>query len=220
VKPQIEELCRILALPAKEGQIAAAADFLGLLAQWNSVYNLTSVREAGGMLTQHLADCLAVVPSIEVHGVQGRVLDVGSGGGLPGVVLAIFMPHLQVCCVDAVGKKAAFIRQVAGVLRLGNLSAIHGRVEDLQAPPFDLVISRAFATLDKFVQLTERAVREGGVRVAMKGRVPDDEINALPDRVEVFHVEHLKVPGLDAQRCLIWMRARDARNTETASTVI
>jgi 16S rRNA (guanine527-N7)-methyltransferase len=220
VKPQIEELCRALALPAKEAQVAAAADFLGLLAQWNSVYNLTSVREAGAMLTQHLADCVAVVPSIEAHGVQGRVLDVGSGGGLPGVVLAIFMPHLQVCCVDAVGKKVAFIRQVAGVLRLGNLSAVHGRVQDLRAPPFDLVISRAFATLDKFVQLTAGAARPGGRWVAMKGRVPDDEINALPDRVEVFHVEHLQVPGLDAQRCLIWMRPRAVRNTETASTAI
>jgi 16S rRNA (guanine527-N7)-methyltransferase len=220
VKPQIEDLCRALALPAKEVQVAAAADFLGLLAHWNSVYNLTSVREAGAMLTQHLADCLAVVPSIEAHRVQGRVLDVGSGGGLPGVVLAIFMPHLQVCCVDAVGKKAAFIRQVAGVLRLGNLSAVHGRVEDLRGPSFDLVISRAFATLDKFVRLTEGAARPGGLWLAMKGRVPDDEINALPDRVEVFHVEHLQVPGLDAQRCLIWMRARAGRNTETASTAI
>jgi 16S rRNA (guanine527-N7)-methyltransferase len=210
VKRQIEDLCRTLALPAKEAQVAAAADFLRLLAQWNSVYNLTSVREPGEMFTQHLADCLAVVPSIEAHGVQGSVLDVGSGGGLPGVVLAIFMPHLQVCCVDAVGKKAAFIRQVAGTLPLSNLSSVHGRVEDMQVPPFDLVISRAFSTLDKFVKLTDRAVRQGGRRLAMKGRVPDDEINALPDWVEVFHVEPLQVPGLDAQRCLIWMRARAA----------
>ncbi len=208
MKARIQDVCEWLGLQATDEQVAAAAGFLELLARWNSVYNLTSVREADAMFTQHLADCLALVPHLMAQGSVSRVLDVGSGGGLPGVVIAIFMPKVQVCCVDAVGKKAAFVRQVAGSLGLRNLSAVHGRVETLRKTDYDLITSRAFATLEKFVQLTEGALAAGGVWVAMKGRAPDDEVAALPDRIEVFHVEPLQVPGLDAQRCLVWMRPK------------
>jgi 16S rRNA (guanine527-N7)-methyltransferase len=208
VRARIQTLCEALGLVATPDQISAAAGFLDLLARWNSVYNLTSVREVDGMFTQHLADCLAIVPSLQEHGVAGRVLDVGSGGGLPGVVMAIFMPALQVTCIDAVGKKAAFVRQVAGSLKLGNLSSVHGRVESLKGAEYDVISSRAFATLDKLVQLTQDRLRAGGVWVAMKGRAPEDEVRALPDTIDVFHVEPLVVPGLDAQRCLVWMRQR------------
>jgi 16S rRNA (guanine527-N7)-methyltransferase len=144
-------------------------------------------------------------------------LDVGSGGGLPGVVIAIFVPQAEVCCVDAVGKKSAFVRQVAGAQGLANLSAIHGRVESLRERSFDIVTSRAFASLDKFVQVTAHLLRPGGSWVAMKGRVPQDEMAALPDRIEVFHVEQLRVPGLDAQRCLVWMREKSAQTANPAS---
>jgi 16S rRNA (guanine527-N7)-methyltransferase len=171
------------------------------------------------MFTQHLADCLAIVPSLTARAAMGRVLDVGSGGGLPGVVIAIFVPQAEVCCVDAVGKKSAFIRQVAGALGLGNLSAVHGRVESLREPAFDTITSRAFASLEKFVQVTANAVRPGGNWVAMKGRVPQDELQALPARIEVFHVEQLIVPGLDAQRCLVWMREKSAPTATPVSPV-
>jgi 16S rRNA (guanine527-N7)-methyltransferase len=183
--------------------------FLGLLAKWNAAYNLTAVRDPAQMRTQHLADCLAVVAPLRRHLGAGRVarlLDVGSGGGLPGVVLAIADPAWDVTCVDTVGKKAAFVRQVAGELGLPNLHAVHARVETLAAPPFDVVTSRAFASLADFVAWTRALLAPGGVWMAMKGKRPDDEIAALPADIEVVGVEALHVPGLDAERCLVWMR--------------
>lgn len=134
-----------------------------------------------------------------------RLLDVGSGGGLPGVVIAVCCPELAVSCVDAVGKKTAFVQQVAGALRLTNLQGLHARVESVPAP-FDVITSRAFASLPDFTRWSAGALAEQGVWMAMKGKYPQDEIQALPPEVEVFHVEHLIVPGLDAERCLIWLR--------------
>jgi 16S rRNA (guanine527-N7)-methyltransferase len=136
------------------------------------------------------------------------MLDVGSGGGLPGVVIAALMPQVDVTCVDAVGKKVAFVRQVAGALQLPNLHGAHARVEDLKLPAFSVITSRAFATLELFVRLTEKHLAADGVWLAMKGRTPDEEMAALPPSVEVFHVEQLAVPTLDSQRCLVWMRRR------------
>ena len=201
-------ICHPLGLAPTEEQTQALHGFMDLLARWNGVYNLTSVRDPAAMRTQHLADCLAVVPALVRHGMQGRVLDVGSGGGLPGVVIAIMLPGCDVTCVDTVGKKAAFVRQVAGDLGLKNLHAAHARVENLRALPFNVVISRAFASLADFVSLSRPLLAEGGVWLAMKGRRPDAEMAALPADVEVFHVEPLQVPQLDAQRCLVWMRLR------------
>src|SRR5438034_1410095 len=166
--------------------------YLQLLLRWNATYNLTAVRDADAMRTQHLADCLAVVPALRRHvgDRAARLLDVGSGGGLPGVVLAVLMPSLDVTCVDTVGKKAAFVRQVAAELRLPNLHAEHARVERM-AGRFDLITARAFATLADFVALARERLTAGGVWMAMKGKRPDDEIAALPADVEMFHVEHL-----------------------------
>lgn len=198
-----------LALPAEEAD--RLLRYLDLLQRWNSTYNLTAVRDPAVMLTQHLADCLAVIgPMRRVLEPlpAARVLDVGSGGGLPGVVVAALCPHWQVCCVDTVGKKAAFIQQVALELRLPNLRAEHVRVEKLAAGGFDLVTSRAFASLADFVRLTRQHLAEEGVWMAMKGKRPDDELRALPAHVDVFHVEQLAVPGLQAERCLVWMRPR------------
>lgn len=188
-------------------------DYQSLLQKWGKVYNLTAVREPAEMLTHHLLDSLAVVLPLRRHAqacglAAPRVLDVGSGAGLPGVVVAICCPEIQVSCVDTVAKKAAFIQQVAVSLRLPNLRGIHARVESLQGP-FDLITSRAFASLPDFVHWSEGALAPGhGVWLAMKGRHPADEIAALPPAVEVFHVEQLQVPGLDAERCLVWMRRR------------
>ena len=136
-------------------------------------------------------------------------MDVGSGGGLPGVVLAICRPEVQVTCVDTVGKKAAFIQQVAASLRLPNLRGLHARVETVQEE-YDVICSRAFASLKDFTQWSQNALSAQGVWMAMKGKRPDEEIADLPAQVQVFHVEPLTVPGLDADRCMVWMRQAPA----------
>jgi 16S rRNA (guanine527-N7)-methyltransferase len=205
---QIAACCHQLGLAPTAAELKALGDFLALLQHWNATYNLTAVRDPRAMVTQHLADCLTVLPSLQARCPQGRVLDVGSGGGLPGVVLAIMQPALAVTCVDAVGKKAAFIRQVAGQLQLPNLQAFHARIQDLKLPAFDLITSRAFASLADFTRWTTARLAPGGLWMAMKGQSPQEEIAALPPSIEVFHVEPLNVPGLDAERCLVWMRHR------------
>ena len=205
--PQLRAGLAELGLPLSEGQQRQLLDYLGLLAQWNRVYNLTSVRDPAQMLTHHILDSLAVITPLRRHtqGQPVRLLDVGSGGGLPGVVMAICQPEVTVTCVDASAKKAAFIQQAAGTLRLPNLTGRHARVESL-AGPFDLIVSRAFASLADFTAASHGTLGEGGIWLAMKGKQPDAEIAALPPSVTVFHVEQLAVPGLDAQRCLVWLR--------------
>ena len=207
---ELHALCAGLALAPTVAQLLALRSYLDLLARWNGTYNLTSVRDRAGMLTQHLADCLAVIGPLRrqlpAAAASRRVLDVGSGGGLPGVVIATLLPEVDVTCLDAVGKKMAFVRQAAGELHLPNLHAAHSRIEQFKAPHFDVVTSRAFSSLVDFTSLSRPQLALGGVWMAMKGRMPDEEIAALPADVAVFHVEQLTVPGLDAQRCLVWMR--------------
>jgi 16S rRNA (guanine527-N7)-methyltransferase len=199
-----------LGLPLDDRQVRQLLDYRQLIAKWIKVYNLTAVRDEQEMLTHHLLDCLAVVePLRRQHGGVGRLLDVGSGAGLPGVVLAIAFPQLRVDCVDTVAKKAAFVQQAAGSLGLPNLRGIHARVETL-AEPYDVISSRAFASLADFVSLTRQAIAPAGIWLAMKGKHPQPEIEALSDDVEVFHVEQLRVPGLDAERCVVWMRQAEA----------
>ena len=194
-------------LELSEAQQRQLLGYLDLLGKWNKVYNLTAVRDPAEMLTHHLLDSLSVIAPLRRHtgGRPLRVLDVGSGGGLPGVVIAICCPELRVDCVDTVGKKAAFIQQAAGALGLPNLRGLHMRVESL-AEGYDVITSRAFASLADFSVWSRQALAEQGVWMAMKGKRPDDEIAALPPEVAVFHVEQLAVPGLDAERCLIWLR--------------
>lgn len=138
-----------------------------------------------------------------------RLLDVGSGAGLPGVVFGICLPQVQVTCVDAVGKKAAFVQQVAGELRLLNLRGLHARVEQIPvsdpAQRFDIITSRAFASLADFVQLTRHLRAEHGVWMALKAKLPEEEIALLPDDVRVLQTQPLHVPGLEAQRCIVWL---------------
>lgn len=201
-----------LGLALDAGQQTALLAYLDWLARWNRVYNLTAVRDPREMLTHHLLDSLAVVAPLRrqlaaMAPSQGvpRVLDVGSGGGLPGVVLAIACPDVQVSCVDTVAKKALFVQQVAAALRLPNVRGVHARVERL-TETFDVVTSRAFASLADFVHWSGAALAPQGVWMAMKGKVPHEEMAALPPGVSVFHVEPLTVPGLEAQRCIVWMR--------------
>lgn len=205
-----------LSLTLTDAQLDQLLAYMDWLAKWNKVYNLTSLRDPAEMLSHHLIDSLTAVRPLQLH-VQAlpaqagsaplRVLDVGSGGGLPGVVLAICLPQLQVTCVDTVSKKAAFIQQVAAALRLPNLKGLHARVESIDGG-FDVVTSRAFASLVDFTTWSVKALKPGAVWMAMKGKHPAEELAALGAGVEVFHVEPLAVPGLDVERCLVWMRVR------------
>ena len=210
LRPALRAVIDQLSLDGDDTQVDALIAYLALLQRWNAHYNLTAVRDPAQMLTQHLADCLAVIAPLrrEVGNAPARLLDVGCGGGLPGAVIAILEPQIDVTCVDTVGKKAAFVQQVAGELRLRNLHARHTRVEQLRAASFDVVTSRAFASLVDFTTLTRPHLAESGVWMAMKGKLPGVELTSLPVTVQVFHVEQLTVPGSSADRCLVWMRPR------------
>ena len=196
-----------LQLQPSDAQIGQLLDYLKLIAKWTKVYNLTAVRMAAEMMTHHLLDSLAVIAPLQRHMAQGSLLDVGSGAGLPGAVIAICCPAIQVTCVDTVAKKATFIKQVALELKLPNLIGLHARVENI-TQPFDVICSRAFASLSDFTQWSASALAAGGVWMAMKGKHPAAELAALPSTVEMFHVEQLRVPGLDAERCVLWMRKK------------
>jgi 16S rRNA (guanine527-N7)-methyltransferase len=204
----LEAAARQLNLDLSDTQLDQLLAYLALLQKWNQVYNLTAVRDPAQMLSHHLVDSLSVIAPLKRHGAPARLMDVGAGGGLPGVVIAVCFPGIDVTCVDAVAKKATFIQQVAAELKLRNLHGVHSRVEALAAAPFGVITSRAFASLVDFTSLTRQHLGEGAVWMAMKGQHPADEIAALPADVEVFHVEQLVVPGLDAQRCIVWMRPR------------
>ena len=199
-----------LHLSLSGAQVQGLLDYQNLIGKWNKVYNLTAVRDPAEMLTHHVLDSLAVVAPLQKH-LQSRglsapsLLDVGSGAGLPGVVLAICCPTLAVTCVDTVGKKAAFIKHVALALGLPNLSGLHARVETI-TQPFDVICSRAFASLADFTGWSQAALAPSGVWMALKGKHPAKELAMLPPDVAMFHVEPLAVPGLDAERCIIWLQ--------------
>lgn len=198
-----------LGVALNDQQVDRLLAYRALISKWNRVYNLTAVRDPADMLYQHLLDSIAVIAPLrrQIADRPARLLDVGSGAGLPGVVLATLLRTIDVTCVDAVSKKASFVRQVAAELQLSNLHAAHQRVEAYEAEAFDVITSRAFASLSEFTSLTRRHQRHGTVWMAMKGKLPEAEMAALPSDIEVFHVEQLDVPGLAAERCLVWMRA-------------
>jgi 16S rRNA (guanine527-N7)-methyltransferase len=199
-----------LGLKLGDVQIVQLLSYLALIGKWTQVYNLTAVRDPREMMTHHLLDSMAAVPPLMRHlqasGLEqgARLLDVGAGAGLPGVVLAICLPSLEVTCVDTVAKKAAFIKQVALALRLPNLHGLHARVETV-SEPHDVICSRAFASLADFTTWSKAALAPAGVWMAMKAKDPVDEVAGLKD-AQVFHVEQLHVPGLHAERRILWLR--------------
>ena len=215
MRPREQDLragLKALQLVLNDTQVGQLLDYLDLIAKWTQVYNLTAVRDPAEMLTHHLLDSLAVISPLRRHlataGLnRASLLDVGSGAGLPGVVIAICCPEVAVSCVDTVAKKVAFIKQAALALKLSNLTGLHARVETLDQP-FDVICSRAFASLHDFTQWSAGALAPAGVWLAMKGKHPAEEMTALPAAEEVFHVEQLQVPGLDAERCIVWMRQK------------
>jgi 16S rRNA (guanine527-N7)-methyltransferase len=205
-----------LGLDLEPARVEKLLTYIDLITKWNKVYNLTAVRDPEEMLVQHLFDSLAVVGPLRRH-TQGRathLLDVGSGAGLPGVVIAVCCPEIHVDCVDAVGKKAAFVQQSAAQLQLPNLYGVHDRVERLPGR-YEVISSRAFASLPDFVSWSAHALVDDGVWLAMKGKRPDAEIADLPPQAEVFHVEQLTVPELAAERCIVWMRKRSREESAT-----
>ncbi len=194
-----------LGLTLTARQIGQLLDYVALLVKWNAVYNLTAVRDPALMVSQHLLDSLSVVTAFAG---AGRVLDVGAGGGLPGIVLAIWAgvaePAMQVALVDTVHKKTAFLTQVKAELGLQNVTVHTGRVEQLQVTPrFDIITSRAFADLGDFVRWSAHLLAPDGEFIAMKGVAPSDEIEHLPQGWAVHDVQRLIVPTLEAERHLI-----------------
>ena len=206
-----------LELTLSDAQVDSLLAYQALIEKWNKVYNLTAVRDPGEMLTHHLLDSLAVILplrrqlALSSENETVSLLDVGSGAGLPGVVIAICCPDIRVDCVDTVGKKAAFVQQAAVTLKLPNLRGLHARVENL-TEKYHIISSRAFASLVDFTNWSAHALAPQGVWMAMKGKHPADELAALSPHIQVFHVEHLTVPGLEAERCLIWMKPVEHRD--------
>lgn len=210
---RLSDAALTLGVEANPGQLQALLAYIAQMQRWNRTYNLTAVRDAGQMLVQHIFDSLAIIRPLQhalgnaTVSVTPTIVDVGSGGGLPGVVLAAMAPSWQVHCVDAVDKKMAFVRQMSGVLRLPNLHAVHARIESLPLFNADIVVSRAFASLRDFAVLAGPHVAQNGRLLAMKGREPTAEIEVLKQETDwcVERIESLAVPELDAQRCLVWM---------------
>ncbi|MEY3200486.1 MAG: hypothetical protein RIR70_36 [Pseudomonadota bacterium] len=196
----LEQGIAALGIAVTQPQKEALLHYLSLLAKWNRVYNLTAVREASQMVSHHLLDSLAVLPHLPCK----RLLDVGSGGGLPGIVLAIMRQDLQVVSVEAVDKKCSFQTQVKIALGLKNFTVKHARVENLgDDQGYDGIISRAFSDLAQFASLTQALVATKGYLYAMKGVYPLDEIARLPEGFAVDRVIKLEVPGLGAERHLV-----------------
>jgi 16S rRNA (guanine527-N7)-methyltransferase len=213
LKLALAEGISALGLSMSEGVQEQLLDYMALIQKWNKVYNLTALRDPQEILTHHLLDSLSAIGPLMRQAASFdeafSFLDVGSGGGLPGVVIAICCPKVKVTCVDTVSKKAAFVQQVAASLKLVNLKGLHARVETLTGP-FDVIGSRAFASLPDFINWSSGALAPKGIWMAMKGKLPVEEMAALPPTAQVFHVEQLQVPGLDAERCMIWMKKSPA----------
>lgn len=203
----LKEGAQAMGLTLSDAQIDKLMAYQALLAKWNKVYNLTALRDPAQMVTHHLLDSLSAMSAFA--GAR-RVLDVGAGGGLPGIVLAIWaaeaQPQMQITLVDTVQKKTAFLNQVKAQLHLSNVAVLHARVEQLPVEQqYDVITSRAFAELKDFVTWSNHLLQQGGQYIALKGVLPQEEIDRLPAGWTVRQVQPLQVPGLDAERHLIFM---------------
>lgn len=193
-----------LRLGLSQAQQAQLLDYLALLHKWNNVYNLTSVRDPMQMMTLHLLDSLAAVPAF--MGAK-NVLDVGAGGGLPGIVLAIARPDMNVSMIDTVHKKTAFLTQVKAELGLANVTVYTKKVQELAVKqPFDVITSRAFADLTDFIEWSNHLLADGGQFIALKGTAPQEERERVQGDWKVQDLQALRVPGLDAERHLVFVR--------------
>ena len=200
-----------------KNKIDQLLSFVAMMLRWNRIYNLTALKNVSSILNQHIIDSLTVIPNLETYFLTKNItspsiLDVGSGAGLPGVVLAIMKTNYKVCCLDAVEKKTAFVSAVKGHLSLKNLTSQHARVEQLEPAQADLVISRAFASISDFVELAQKHVSVSGRLVAMKAKGIEDEIVELGQRFpswKVTTIEQLVVPENNVARCLVWLQKEE-----------
>lgn len=221
----LDKATETLRLPLEASQRQQLLGYVALLDKWNRTYNLTAVRTPLDMMRIHVIDCLAVVAPLQaqlrsLNELPHRLLDVGSGAGLPGLILAIALPELQVTCLDSVGKKVAFMAQAASTLRIDNAGARHARVETFTEGLFDVISSRALSTLQNFVEQSKHLLLPWGRWMAMKGLRPGAEIDDLEGGVK-FHVEHVTVPGVTAERCVVWIhRPEDSVRTLTPDQTI
>lgn len=204
-----------LGYDASESQIQQLKDYLSLLQRWNKVYNLTAIRDMDAMLPLHIFDSLSVLPFIDAH----HCLDVGSGAGLPGIPLAIMQPDTQFTLLDSNGKKTRFIQQSVIQLSLSNVNVVHGRIEDLgntssSQEGFDVIISRAFASITDFVSVTGQYLSKNGKLLAMKGRFPASELEQMPSGYQVLTTHQLDVPGVDGERHLIEIQKHEMESVD------
>jgi 16S rRNA (guanine527-N7)-methyltransferase len=203
LEQMLQDGVRALGLQLPPGAAERLLAYLAELQKWNSAYNLTAIRDPRDMVLRHLLDSLAVLPHV-----RGRVLDVGAGAGIPGIILAIAQPDLTVTVLDSNGKKTRFMRHVVRALKLDNVSVAEARVEAFRPAPdagagFDTVISRAFASLDDFFALTAHLLAPGGQWVAMKGKLDRSELAPAGGRAEIRQTCRLNVPGLDEERHVV-----------------
>ena len=203
VKDQLIQGTELIDLSISQLQQSSLVQYLVLLEKWNKTYNLTAIRDIRQMLVQHVLDSLVVIPHLPLKGIDVRLLDVGSGAGLPGVPIAVAMPQVRVTMLDSNQKKTAFIQHALGELRLTNANVVCARVEDWNSEePFQIVTSRAYSELRLFVEQTKHLLKKDGIFAAMKGQFPKDEIEALPSEY-TCNVIKLNVPGMDAERHLV-----------------
>lgn len=212
MESQLTQALEQLGLEVDEEQFSKLLTYVRQMHRWNRTYNLTAITDVQEMLTHHIIDSLAVISPLQKLFPAQRpapfIVDVGSGAGLPGIVLAIVAPDWEVLCVDSVEKKTAFIQQMRGVLQLPNMSAHHGRIQDAEPLQCDILISRAFSSLKNIIEWGGSQVGPGGYIAAMKGKTPDDEIEQIADHPDwhLHSVIPLDVPFLDAERCLILLK--------------
>jgi 16S rRNA (guanine527-N7)-methyltransferase len=199
LQQQIQQGCDALALTLTEQQQEQLVAYVGLLAKWNKVYNLTSVRDIDEMVSRHVLDSLAILPYISGH----SLLDVGSGGGLPGIPLSIALPDLAVTLLDSNSKKTRFLQQVKAELGLSNITVIHARIEQADLPQFDMVTARAFSTIGDIIDLTGRHCHDAGKLLLMKGVYPESELTDIGKGFSLCSVHVLDVPDSDGQRHLV-----------------
>ena len=196
---QIQEGCDAIALVLSTDQHQQLLDYVALLAKWNKVYNLTSVRVIDEMVSRHLLDSLAILPYLS----GDSLLDVGSGGGLPGIPVSIARPDLAVTLLDSNSKKTRFLQQVKAELKLANVTVVHARIEQADLPQFEVVTARAFSTIGDIIDLTGRHCHDAGRLLLMKGVYPESELKALASGFSVGDIHVLDVPGSDGQRHLV-----------------
>jgi 16S rRNA (guanine527-N7)-methyltransferase len=200
---------RQLSLPIEGAQVRQLLGYLSHLDRWNSVHSLSAWKSPSDFLVHHVFDSMTLVNPLGrfARGRLLHILDAGSGPGFPAVVLATMRPDWSVVAVDAVGKKVAFVRQAATEAGIPNLVGVHARLENLvRSTPFDIVVSRAFGSLDSLAAQTSHLLAPEGVWVAQKGLVPKEEMAQLREEFQAFHVEPVTVPELDVERHLVWMR--------------